>query len=160
MSTKNQISIEIPQVVIDKVTQKLQECKTALAPFLQGLTVDERSSLFKMGDKTVATVQKTKSYVDTNPEFVPAYMDKTEFLKDEAVVTSLNPLTNLAAQLTSDLNDTIMLAGSEALQASMLYYGQVKEAQSKGIVTAKPIYEDLSQRFAKRSRKPTEEKPE
>ena len=160
MSTKNQISIEIPQAVIDTVTQRLQECKTALAPFLQGLTVDERSSLFKMGDKTVATVQKTKSYVDINPEFVPAYMDKTEFLKDEAVVTSLNPLTNLAAQLTSDLNDTIMLAGSEALQASMLYYGQVKEAQSKGIVTAKPIYEDLSQRFAKRSRKPTEEKPE
>lgn len=160
MSSKNQISIEIPQVVIDTVTQKLQECKSALAPFLQGLTVDERSSLFKMGDKTVTTVQKTKSYVETNPEFVPAYMDKAEFLKDEAVVTSLNPLTNLASQLTSDLNDTIMLAGSEALQASMLYYGQVKEAQSKGIVTAKPIYEDLSQRFAKRSRKGNADKPE
>jgi hypothetical protein len=53
-----------------------------------------------------------------------------------------------------------MLAGSEALQASMLYYGQVKEAHSKGIVTAKPIYEDLSQRFVKRSRKGGANKPE
>ncbi len=153
MSTKNQISIEIPQAVIDTVTQKLQECKTILAPFLQGLTAEERVSLFKMGDKTVATVQKTKSYVDTNPEFVPAYMDKTEFLKDEAVVTTLSPLNNLAAQLSSDLNDTIMLAGSEALQSAMLYYGQVKEAQSKGIVTAKPIYDDLSQRFTRKGKK-------
>jgi hypothetical protein len=154
MSTQNQISIEIPQAVIDTVTQKLQECKTALAPFLQGLTADERLSMFKMGDKTVATVQKTKSYVDTNPEFVPAYMDKTEFLKDEAVVSLLNPLNNLAAQLSSDLNDTIMLAGSEAIQTALLYYGQVKEAHNKGIVTAKPIYEDLSQRFTRKGKKP------
>jgi hypothetical protein len=154
MSTQNQISIEIPQAVIDTVMQKLQECKTALAPFLQGLTADERLSMFKMGDKTVATVQKTKSYVETNPEFVPSYMDKTEFLKDEAVVSLLNPLNNLAAQLSSDLNDTIMLAGSEAIQNALLYYGQVKEAHNKGIVTAKPIYEDLSQRFTRKGKKP------
>lgn len=38
-----------------------------------------------MGDKTVATVQKVKSYL----EFTPAYMDKGEFLKDEALVTGL-----------------------------------------------------------------------
>lgn len=153
MGTKNQISIEIPQEVIDTVKEKLQDCKTALAPYLQGLTAEERSTIFKMGNKTVATVQKTKSYVDTNPEFVPAYMDKTEFLKDEALVSILSPIANLSTQLSADVNDTIMLAGSEALQASMLYYGQVKEAYTKGIVTAKPIYEDLSQRFAKRSRK-------
>jgi hypothetical protein len=153
MGTKNQISIEIPQEVVDTVKEKLQECKAALAPYLQGLTADERATIFKMGNKTVATVQKTKSYVDTNPEFVPAYMDKTEFLKDEALVSLLSPIANLSTQLSTDVNDTIMLAGSEALQASLLYYGQVKEAHSKGIVTAKPIYEDLSQRFMRTSRR-------
>ena len=158
MSSQNQISIDIPQAVIDEVTGKLQECKTALAPFLQGLTAEERLSLFKMGDKTVATVQKVKSYMDTNPEFIPAYMNKTEFLKDEKVVTQLNPIANLAKQLTSDVEDTVMLTGSEALQESMLYYGQVKEATSKGVPTAKPIYEDLKQRFSKRARKTNPEK--
>ncbi len=153
MSTQNQISIEIPQTVIDTVMQKLQDCKSALAPYLQGLTAEERQSLFKMGNKTVATVQKTKSYVDTNPEFVPAYMNKEEFLKDEAVVSQLSPITNLATQLNSDVEDTIMLCGSEALQMALLYYGQVKEAQSKGVATAKPIYEDLKERFARGSYK-------
>jgi hypothetical protein len=157
MSVQNQISIDIPQDIIDQVTQKMQECKTQLAPYLQALTVVQRSSLFKMGDKTVATVQKTKSYIQTNPEFVPSYMDKAEFLRDEAVVSKLNPLANLANQLTDDINDTITLAGSEALQAAMLYYGQIKEAQSKGIVTAKPIYEDLSKRFSKRAKTPKKE---
>ncbi len=153
MSTQNQISIVIPQTVIDTVTRNLQDCRTALAPYLQGLTNEERISLFKMGDKTVATVQKTKSYIDTNPEFVPTYMDKVEFLKDETVVTQLNPIANLATQLASDVDDTMMLTGSEALQEAMFYYGQVKEAASKGIPTAKPIYEDLRARFSKRTRR-------
>ena len=105
MSVKNQISIEIPQTVINTVMQKLQECKTELAPYLQGLTADERETIFKMGDKTVATVQKTKSYVETNPEFVPDYMDKVEFLKDESEVTQLNPIVNLAKQIVADTAD-------------------------------------------------------
>ncbi|MCX8534675.1 hypothetical protein [Chryseobacterium luquanense] len=158
MSTKNQISVEIPQTVLNEVNQKLQDCKTLLAPYLKALTADDRKSLFKMGDKTVATVQKVKSYLETNPEFAPVYMDKAEFLKDEAVVTGLNPISNLVDQLASDLSDTITLAGSEALMASMLYYGTTKEAASKGVATAKPIYDDLSQRFSKRGNKNFSEK--
>lgn len=153
MSANNQISVEIPQTVLDDVLQKLQDCKTALAPYLQGLTGEQRKSLFKMGDKTVATVQKVKSYMQTNPEFLPAYMNEPEFLKDEAVVSALNPLANLAEQLASDISDTVMLAGSEALVGAMLYYGVTKEATAKGVATAKPIYEDLSQRFSKKGNK-------
>lgn len=150
MSTKNQISVEIPATVIAEVNQKLRDCKTLLAPYLQGLTTEERKALFKMGDKTVATVQKVKSYMETNPEFIPTYMDKTEFLKDEAVVTSLTPIRNLAMQLASDIEDTLTITGSEALMSALLYYGTTKEAADKGVTTAKPIYDDLSQRFVRR----------
>jgi len=153
MSTKNQISIDIPQSVIDKVIENLQESRTLLAPYLQGLTPQERKSLFKMGDKTVATVQKVKDYVETNPEFAPSYMDKEEFLKDETVVTTLSPLGNLADQLASDISDTIILAGSEALAAALFYYGTTKEAAERGIATACPIYDDLKQRFVQKSRR-------
>ena len=155
MSTNTQISVSIPKTVLDDVSQKLQECRSALAPYLQGLTAEDRKMLFKMGDKTVATVQKVKSYLETNPEFAPSYMSKEEFLKDESVVTGLASLANLAEQLASDMDDTIMLAGSEALVSAMLYYGTVKEAASKGIATAKPIYEDLSKRFSKKGNKTT-----
>lgn len=147
MSSQNQISIEIPQEIIDTVMSRLKECKHDLAPYLQGLTADERLSLFKMGNKTVATVQKTKSYMNTNPEFIPSYMNTSEFFKDEKVASQLDPMSNLAKQLTSDIEDTVMLASSEALESALLYYGQVREAHSKGVPTAKTIYEDLSQRF-------------
>ena len=153
MATPNQISMVIPQETVDGVVQKLQDCKAALAPYLQALTAAERQHLLKMGDKTVAIVQKTKSYVETNPEFIPAYMDKAEFLQDEAVVTQLEPVLQLAEQLFADVTDTVMLSGSEALKAALLYYGQVKEAAHKGVVTAEPIYNDLSARFARSAHK-------
>jgi hypothetical protein len=158
MTTNNQISVEIPQTVINEVSEKLQECKTLLAPYLQALTPDERQSIFKMGDKTLATVEKIKTYLETNSEFAPAYMDKTEFLKDVAVAAHLTPLKNLVKQLSADLEDTVTLAGSEALTASLLYYGTVREAATKGVPTAKPIYEDLSKRFSKRGNKNFPEK--
>ena len=153
MGTKNQISIEIPQQIIADVNQKLQECRTLLAPYLQALTADEKQSIFKMGDKTVATVQKVRSYTVTNPEFIPAYMNTEEFQTDAAIVTNLDPLGNLATQLASDIKDTVMLAGSEAIVSALLYYGTVKEAANKGIPTAQPIYADLSQRFTRETTK-------
>lgn len=123
MSTKNQISIVIPPAVLAEATEKLQDVKTLIAPYVQALTPGEKASIFKMGNKTVATVQKVKDYTETNPEFAPTYMDTPEFLKDEAVVTGLSPLRNLATQLASDLSDTITIAGNEALLSALLYYG-------------------------------------
>jgi hypothetical protein len=152
MSISNRISEVIPDTVIIEVTKKLNDCRIALAPYLIGLTEKERQDLFKMGNKTVATVQKVKSYTDTNPEFVPTYMQTAEFDKDVAVVTQLTPMQNVAFQLASDLDDTRMLSGSEALAEALIYYGSVREAANRGIPQAKPIYADLKERFSQRNK--------
>lgn len=149
MATHNQISIVIPQELVDEVVRNMQKEYAKLKPFLQALTGDQKNSLFKMGDKTVATVQKVDKFVETNPEFVPGYMETEELRKDVQVVSQLSPVYAVAQQMASDLNDTIMLAGSEALKNALLYYGNVREAASKGVVSAKPIYDDLKPRFSK-----------
>ena len=62
MNTQNQINIEIPQSIIDGVMQKLQECKTDLAPYLLKLDADQSISFFKTGNKTATKIdKKTKS---------------------------------------------------------------------------------------------------
>jgi hypothetical protein len=155
MSAPNQLNVEIPQTVIDSVLAKLGDCKAELAPYMQGLTAQERQDLFKMGDKTVSTVQKTQSYTVTNPEFAPAYMDIREFNRDIAVVNQLKPLEDLAKQIVVDISDTSMLAGSEALQQALFYYGQVREANSKGVATSRAIYDDLQPRFSRKRAKPS-----
>ncbi|MDD3004691.1 hypothetical protein [Flavobacterium sp.] len=154
MSTSNQISREIPQEIINDVLEKLNECKKALQPFMEGLTAEQRRVLFKMGDKTVSIVQKTQSYTDTNPEFIPTYMDINGFNIDVTIVNQLRPIEELAKQISEDVSDTSMLAGSEALQQALLYYGQVREAYSKGVTSSRAIYEDLQTRFSRRRVKP------
>lgn len=156
MDSSNRVSEEIPQEIINEVTEKLTICRTLLEPYLFGLTAEERQELFKMGNKTVATVQKVQSYVVTNPEFVPGYMQTDEFTKDVVVVTQLTPLQNMAYQLASDLDDTRMLAGSEALAEALMYYSSVRDAARRGIPQSKPIYDELKERFTKRNR-PVEE---
>jgi len=155
MSTSNQVNMDIPEEVTVAVLKKLSECKTALSPYMHGLTAEDRQSLFKMGDKTIATVLKTQSYTETNPEFVPTYMNLAEFNQDIKVVNQLRPILDLVNQVAADVSDTSMLAGSEALQQSMFYYGQVREADSKGVASSRAIYEDLQPRFSKKRAKPS-----
>lgn len=152
MDSSNRVSEEIPQAIIDSVTDKLNSCREELKPYMFGLTAEERQELFKMGNKTVATVQKVQSYIVTNPEFIPGYMQADEFTKDVVVVTQLTPLQNMAYQLASDLDDTRMLAGSEALAQALIYYGSVNEASKRGILQAKPIYDELRERFTQRNK--------
>jgi hypothetical protein len=67
----------------------------------------------------------------------------------------LKPLEDLAKQLVVDISDTSMLAGSEALTQALFYYGQVREANSKGVATSRAIYEDLQPRFSRKRAKPS-----
>lgn len=154
MST-NRISETIPNDVIAQTTTKLNEIKTLLQPYLQSLTVEERRELAKMSDKSISFVSKVNDYCNTNPEFCPSYLNGEELGADFTVVSELKPLFDLCEQLCSNVDDTMMLAGSEAYTASLMYYGNVKMAAKTGQANAKPIFEDLQQRFAGQGKKKT-----
>jgi hypothetical protein len=145
MSTPNRVSIEIPPAIVADVTNKLNEVRTLLQPYLQALTVDERRSLAKMSDKTIAFVTKVEGY--SNPEFAPSFMEVAEFEKDMHLVHEIKPMLDICEQLASNLDDTSMLGGSEAYMASLLYYSSVKMAAKSGQPGARQIYDDLSVRF-------------
>lgn len=154
MSSKNQQLVAIPQEVIDEVTEKLLDCKAKLHPYMQALSGKQRMAMFKMGDKSVPLVNKTKSYMVSNPEFIPHYFDQNDFYRDELIARQLRPLANLSNQLSADINDTATLAGSNTMHKVSLYYGQVLEAFKKGVANSRSIYEDLSERFAKQKSSP------
>lgn len=80
-------------------------------------------------------------------------MNKEEFRKDATVVIALQPLYQVLAPLLSDIEDTRMLAGSEAMTEGKSYYGSVSLAAKAGASGAQAIYEDLSERFPGRKTK-------
>ena len=148
----NQISQELTATELSSALSIIQNAIDVLTPHMATLTAEERKEIAKMSDKTVAFVTKTVNYCNTNPEFTPSYLSLDELKKDLNLVNVLKQLLDKATQLCQALEDTTMLAGSEAYLAALMYYNSVKGAAKQGVMSAEPIYNDLAERFPSTNR--------
>ena len=145
---ENKISLDITPAAITTVITALGTVKQNLT-FLQSLTPEDRQSIPKMGDKTFAFVKKSFDYMKANPTLVPSYINIDEMRKDIETTEKLRSIYILVQELESRLDDSITLAGSEAYMAALSFYQSVKAASKSNVPAAKPIAEELSNRFIK-----------
>ncbi|WP_339924336.1 hypothetical protein [uncultured Cyclobacterium sp.] len=149
MITKNAVSIQFPEADLQAVKEALATLKTILGPQLIALSPSERQTVPKMSDGTLPFVEKVMDYAQSDNQFLPPYVDLQELEKDWLAVKELMPLLRDLQQLESNLNDTLMMAGSEAYVGALSYYNSVKYGAKVNAADAKVIYEDLKQRFDK-----------
>ncbi len=146
---ENQIHLIIPEEVVLIATQKLNEAVEVLEPYLLALTSDQRKEMAKMSDKTIPFVEKNLEYSGSAPQFVPPFMDCEALAGDVKVTQQLTPLYRIVKGMSDGLDDTVMVAGSEAYINALNYYNSVKQAAKNNVPVAKSIYDDLSKRFVK-----------
>jgi len=143
---ENKVSVTISEAAITAITAAIATINQNL-PVLINLTPDERQALPKMGDKTVAFVNKSFDYAKLNPRVVPTFLDMAEFGKDVNAVNVLRRVLIPLTQLYEKLDDTTLEAGSEALTAALIFYNAVKGAAKAGEPGMKTIFDDLKVRF-------------
>jgi hypothetical protein len=153
MAKENTVSIQIKPEDLNKVIGLLGEVQTILKPYLIALTPEDRKELPKMSDKTTPFVEKALEYAKSNPEFAPAYLNINELSIDVKAVSDLTSVARPVEMLNDNLNDTILLSGSEAYTAALTFYNSIKQAAKMNVPNAKPIYEDLKKRFEGQGRK-------
>jgi hypothetical protein len=153
MSKENRISITIPPADLQAVQQALANIQAILAPYVVAMTPEDRKKILKMGDSSEPFVSKVMDYAISDPQFLPPYMQVAEMKKDWEAVVNLLPVFRVLQQLDDNLSDTVMLAGSEAYEAALAYYGSVKMAANMNIPGAKAIYDDLKKRFEGQGRR-------
>ena len=147
MNSKNLISVEFSQSQVSEIIDNINKIKNNLPAGLVTLTSDERRAYIKMGDKTVAFVQKAFDYANILPDMLPAYISVAEMKKDlEAVKTMLNILNRLE-EIYNLLDDSILLAGSEAYTAALSIYYATKDATRRNVTGAKTAAQELKERF-------------
>lgn len=139
----------ISEQVINEATQLLNNALTVLKPHLIALTSAERQSLPKMSDKTRPFVEKIKYYCETEPQFIPPFMDVEALETDLQNYHNLVPLLRLAKQLGSGLDDTVLKTGGDCYRNALNYYNSTKLGTRTGVPKAKTIHGDLSKRFYK-----------
>jgi hypothetical protein len=156
----NQHIQAIPSTVLTQTQAKIDEAKTLLAPYILALTPAERRELPKMGEKTIAFVEKAYDFARQNPNLVPPYLDMAAFGVDFSDAHGLWTLLNTVEQLKESIDDTEMTAGSEAYQAALVFYKSVKMAAAQDIPGAKAVYEELKTRFPQTGRPRAASKPD
>ena len=146
MAITNEISIVISDDALKNIRTGLDMIYTNL-PKLITLTSDQRHTLPKMGDKTLAFVSKSFEYAKQNLNIIPKYLDMAEYSKDVEAVTRLFQVAAPMQKLMEELDDTMVLAGSEAYIAALAFYNALKGAIAAGETGLKNVYDDLSARF-------------
>jgi hypothetical protein len=156
---ENRISISLSEADITAINTAISTLANKLQPILIALEPDDKRMLAKLGEKSISYVDKTVQYSESNPEFLPAFVDVAEFKKDFEAFTILNSFLRPLAQIVKNLDDTATLCGSEAVSAGNTYYNSVKQGMKMGVPNAKAIYDDLSQRYEAQKAKKLKAEP-
>ena len=146
MNLTNNFSGKIDAEALQNIANAVLTIRGNL-PKLVTLTAEQRQSMPKMGDKTIAFVNKALGYAKQNLETIPAYLSFDEFTTDVEGVNALFQVKAQLDKLVEEIDDTMMTAGSEAYIAALVFYSAVKTAIQAGETGLKSIYDDMAQRF-------------
>ncbi|MDR2907723.1 MAG: hypothetical protein LBU91_07030 [Bacteroidales bacterium] len=144
---ENKHSQAIPAEALGEAQKRLNEAIEALKPYIINLSAQERQNQLKLGDKTLAFAEKAFEFAESNPDFAPSYFDMAEYAIDMKDTTSMRVLLVTLEQLRQGVSDTMMAAGGDAYNHSLIYYNAVKQAANQNVPGAKAIYSELRERF-------------
>ena len=116
--------------------------------FLIGLTTDERVALPKVDVSNKAFVQDSINALTNNASLLPGYISVANIQTDLTLFNQLDELATISRQFTEKLEDTMMLAGSEAYVTSLASYRFFEAAANAGMPGAAEVYNSLKARFA------------
>ncbi|TRX40761.1 hypothetical protein [Flavobacterium restrictum] len=144
--TNNRINVTATAAQITAVKAAFQTILTNL-PFLIGLTIDERSSLPKMNVNNKAFVEDAINAGINNVALIPSYLSVPPMQNDNILFNQLDELEGIANQLCERIQDTRILAGSEAYVSALALYRLFGAAADAGVPGADAIVDHLKERF-------------
>lgn len=142
----NRINASMSPNDFNAVKQAIQEIRYRM-PFLLGLTLEERRKLPKISRSNKLFVEDALSVARENPEMLPYYLPIQDLENDYSLFQQLSELLFPLQQLFERVQDTQMLAGSEAYQSSLVIYKLTRVAADSGMPGMDTALAKLKQRF-------------
>ncbi len=143
----NRLNLVLDAATITTLRTAFASINTALAPFAQALSTEERGTIPKMNVSNKAFVSDVVVAVKNNADFMPAYLSTNDIETDYNLYEQLEEFLNMANSICEKLSDTQMLAGSEAYSNSLTAYRLFGAAAKAGLNGADSVYETLAERF-------------
>ena len=143
----NRVNVTATAAQVTAVKAAFQTILTNL-PFLVGLTADERKTLNAIDVNNKAFTEDAINAGVNNAALVPSYISVPNMKNDLTLFNQLDELSGIANQLCERIEDTKMLAGSEAYASALSLYKNFGSAADAGVPGADSIVEQLKKRFA------------
>lgn len=144
--SNNRINTTATPAQIAAVKAAFQVIVTNL-PFLIGLTKAERKALQTIDVSNKAFTEDVLNSVLNNGNMIPSYLNVANLQNDYTLFEQLDEIKLLAIQLLEKIDDTQLLAGSEAYTSSLAYYKLFVAANDAGVPGADSIVTLLKKRF-------------
>lgn len=145
--TNNRINVAATTAQITAVKTALQTIATNL-PFLIGLTAEERIALPAIDVNNKAFTEDAISAGLNNATLIPSYVSVPNMQNDMLLFNQLEEITGIVNQLLEKLEDTKLLAGSEAYVSALALYRLFGAASEAGVPGSDAIVSKLKTRFA------------
>lgn len=125
MDYQNKISTSISDTDVNEILGAINFIHKKL-PGLVSLTELELASLPKPSSDTVNFLYENLKLAQESPELVPDFVDLKEMKKDIELIRAIQKILSPIKELEKELEDSVILAGSEAYLPSLAIYNSVK----------------------------------
>ncbi|MFP4620168.1 MAG: hypothetical protein ACLFM7_02580 [Bacteroidales bacterium] len=153
----NLINFTLTNEEKSKLTDAFITINGILAPKLVNLKPEDIKNMVHMGNRNMGFVIKAREIADKNKDLVPEFIDLEAFRTDLDSTVTLRELYRGFEDMAQTVKDSLMLAGSEALQAALAFYSYLKLAAKSNVSGAETAYNELSEYFPGRGSKTTDE---
>jgi hypothetical protein len=143
-------SLEGSTLNVQSMVDAMMTIRQNLDDFMITLTEEDRRTLLKMGNASKPFVEKTMEFMDSNPEFISPLIKTEEMRSKFELIQLLIPFFRELKQISRNLDDTLMMLGSDVMVSANDYYHSVKRAKSMRIKNAQPIYLELHKRYQRK----------
>lgn len=154
--SQNLISLQLTAADLSAVDAALKTLEEKLAGLID-LSIDQRMTITKMGDKSEAFCRKAVEVLGNNPGVLSVNYSLAEVKRDLAAFDALRPRFVRVEKLLEKMHDSQMALGSDLMTASLEGYAYLRVAgKGEALDTARAA---LSVRFSRGARKKVEEAP-
>jgi hypothetical protein len=149
--TEGRINASLSEEKVSLIKQAVQVIRENM-PFLLALSPDERKTMLKAGQKSEGFLNRIATMAREHPELVPPAVDVISFQNDAELFDALGRFSPELTALTESIEDTRMVAGSEAMATGLMLYGIFKQAKRQ-VAGLDDVLVDVGARFRKTSKK-------
>lgn len=145
--SNNRLDFTLSQSDVTAINDSIDALNSSL-DFLIGLTVTERITLPAIDVNNKAFTEDAINAATSNETLLPGYISVVAMKNDLDLFNQLEPIKIKLNQILEKINDTQLLAGSEAYTSALAIYKLFGSAADAGVPGTDTIYDLLKQRFA------------